>query len=299
MPRVVWRALRRRCGAALGAQRCGTRTEWWRVRTGEARVVVGTRSAIFAPLENLGLVIVDEEQENSYKQEETPRYHGRDVAIVRAKLENALALLGSATPSLETYHHAVNGKYELLTMASRVENRNAGRRGDRGPAQRFPANAKGQPHFANAARRNRRMPPVSDAGARSDQSARLFLVSALPQLRRFRAVRELQHLHDLSQKPQSAGMPLLRLYSAGAESLPKVRIEICVFFWRRLRASGRTPAKGISRRAHRPPGSRHRAHQAAISGNARRIRRAARWIFSWARKCSPKDTISSASRWSA
>jgi primosomal protein N' (replication factor Y) len=98
--------------------------EWWRVRSGAARVVVGTRSAIFAPLENLGLVIVDEEQENSYKQEETPRYHGRDLAIVRAKLENALALLGSATPSLETYHHAVNGKYELLTMASRVENRN-------------------------------------------------------------------------------------------------------------------------------------------------------------------------------
>jgi primosomal protein N' (replication factor Y) len=97
--------------------------EWWRVRNGEARVVVGTRSAVFAPLENLGLIIVDEEQENSYKQEETPRYHGRDVAIVRAKLENALALLGSATPSLETYHHAVNGKYELLTMATRVENR--------------------------------------------------------------------------------------------------------------------------------------------------------------------------------
>ncbi|MGB9477659.1 MAG: primosomal protein N', partial [Candidatus Acidiferrum sp.] len=97
--------------------------EWWRVRNGAARVVVGTRSAIFAPMENLGLVIVDEEQENSYKQEETPRYHGRDVAIVRAKLENALALLGSATPSLETYHHATNGKYELLTMASRVENR--------------------------------------------------------------------------------------------------------------------------------------------------------------------------------
>ena len=97
--------------------------EWWRVRNGEARVVVGTRSAIFAPLQNLGLIIVDEEQESSYKQEETPRYHGRDVAIVRAKLENAAALLGSATPSLETYHHARSGKYELLTLASRVEQR--------------------------------------------------------------------------------------------------------------------------------------------------------------------------------
>jgi primosomal protein N' (replication factor Y) len=97
--------------------------EWWRVRNGEARVVVGTRSAVFAPLERIGLIIVDEEQENSYKQEETPRYHGRDVAIVRAKMENALALLGSATPSMESYHHARGGKYELLTIASRVADR--------------------------------------------------------------------------------------------------------------------------------------------------------------------------------
>jgi primosomal protein N' (replication factor Y) len=97
--------------------------EWWRVRNGEARVVVGTRSAVFAPLENVGLIIVDEEQENSFKQEETPRYHGRDVAIVRAKMEGALALLGSATPSMETYHHAREGKYELLTLASRVADR--------------------------------------------------------------------------------------------------------------------------------------------------------------------------------
>src|SRR5271156_1498895 len=97
--------------------------EWWRVRNGEARVVVGTRSAIFAPVENLGLVIVDEEQENSYKQEETPRYHARDVAIVRAKMENTLALLGSATPSLESFYNAENGKYELLTLAARVADR--------------------------------------------------------------------------------------------------------------------------------------------------------------------------------
>jgi primosomal protein N' (replication factor Y) (superfamily II helicase) len=80
--------------------------EWWRARHGEARVVVGTRSAVFAPLENLGLIIVDEEQESSYKQEETPRYHGRDTAVYRARLEGAVALLGSATPSLETYHNA-------------------------------------------------------------------------------------------------------------------------------------------------------------------------------------------------
>ena len=97
--------------------------EWWRVRAGEARVVVGTRSAVFAPLENVGVVIVDEEQETSYKQEETPRYHGRDVAIVRAKMEGAIALLGSATPSLESFHHAQQGRYKLLQLESRVEGR--------------------------------------------------------------------------------------------------------------------------------------------------------------------------------
>jgi len=97
--------------------------EWWRVRNGEARVVVGTRSAVFAPLENLGLVIVDEEQESAYKQEETPRYNGRDVAIVRARMESAVALLGSATPSLESFHHARSGKYRLLQLEMRIENR--------------------------------------------------------------------------------------------------------------------------------------------------------------------------------
>ena len=97
--------------------------EWWRVRHGHVRVVVGTRSAIFAPLENLGLIIVDEEQESSYKQEEVPRYHGRDTAVYRARLEGAVAILGSATPSLETYHNARAEKYRLLTLASRVENR--------------------------------------------------------------------------------------------------------------------------------------------------------------------------------
>jgi primosomal protein N' (replication factor Y) len=97
--------------------------EWWRVRRGEARVVVGTRSAVFAPLENLGLILVDEEQETSYKQEEAPRYNGRDTAIYRARLEGVPVVLGSATPSLESYHHARTGKYTLLELKTRVENR--------------------------------------------------------------------------------------------------------------------------------------------------------------------------------
>jgi primosomal protein N' (replication factor Y) len=101
--------------------------EWWRVRQGEARVVVGTRSAVFAPVAQLGLVIVDEEHEPSYKQEESPRYHGRDTAIMRAKLESATVLLGSATPSLESYQHAREGKYALLRLESRVANRQLAR----------------------------------------------------------------------------------------------------------------------------------------------------------------------------
>lgn len=97
--------------------------EWWRVRRGEARVVLGTRSAVFAPLENLGVIIVDEEHESSYKQDVTPRYHGRDTAVVRGRLCQALVVLGSATPSLESYSNAEKGKYHLLTLSERVGRR--------------------------------------------------------------------------------------------------------------------------------------------------------------------------------
>jgi primosomal protein N' (replication factor Y) len=102
----------------------GERAEQWhRIRRGETRVVVGTRSAIFAPVENLGLVIVDEEHDSSYKQEEVPRYHARDVAVMRAKLNSAAVVLGSATPSLESWHNAETGKYALVEMNERVNQR--------------------------------------------------------------------------------------------------------------------------------------------------------------------------------
>ena len=97
--------------------------QWQRIRRGEVDVVVGTRSAVFAPLERLGLVIVDEEHDASYKQEEAPRYHGRDVGIVRASRAHALVVLGSATPSMETYQNAVTGKYARVTLTRRVLDR--------------------------------------------------------------------------------------------------------------------------------------------------------------------------------
>jgi len=96
--------------------------EWHKIHAGRARIVVGARSAVFAPLENLGLIVVDEEHETSYKQEEAPRYHARDVAVVRAKMEQCAVLLGTATPSLESYHNAVQQKYRLLNLTQRVDN---------------------------------------------------------------------------------------------------------------------------------------------------------------------------------
>jgi primosomal protein N' (replication factor Y) len=95
--------------------------EWHKIHSGRARIVIGARSAIFAPLKNLGLIIVDEEHETTYKQEEAPRYHARDVAVVRAKIEKCVVVLGSATPSLESYHNASSGKYKLATLTQRVD----------------------------------------------------------------------------------------------------------------------------------------------------------------------------------
>jgi primosomal protein N' (replication factor Y) len=94
--------------------------QWWRIREGECRIVVGARLAVFAPVQDVGLVVVDEEHDGAYKQDESPRYHGRDVAVMRAKLEGAVVVLGSATPSLETFTNAAAGKYGRLTLPRRI-----------------------------------------------------------------------------------------------------------------------------------------------------------------------------------
>ena len=97
--------------------------QWRRIKSGEARIVVGTRSAVFAPVADLALIIVDEEHDSSYKQEETPRYHARDIAVMRAKMADAVVVLGSATPSLESYFNAKKNKYVLVELPDRVEQR--------------------------------------------------------------------------------------------------------------------------------------------------------------------------------
>ena len=97
--------------------------EWHKLNSGRARIAIGARSAVFAPVARLGLIVVDEEHESSYKQEDAPRYHARDIAVVRAQLESCAILLASATPSLESYHNAKSGKYRLLQLTARIDDR--------------------------------------------------------------------------------------------------------------------------------------------------------------------------------
>src|ERR1019366_2704905 len=115
-------------GSRVAIQHSGLSTgerhdQWHRIRRGEIDIVVGTRSAVFAPLEQVGLIVVDEEHDSSYKQDETPRYHGRDVAVVRGRMAGALVLLGSATPSLESGANVEAGRYERLLLTQRVFDR--------------------------------------------------------------------------------------------------------------------------------------------------------------------------------
>lgn len=121
-------SFRARFGERVAIQHSGLSSgerhdQWHRVRRGDVDVVVGTRSAVFAPLAKPGLVIVDEEHDTSYKQDETPRYHGRDVAVMRGRFAGALVVLGSATPSMESYHNARTGRYSLIALERRVLDR--------------------------------------------------------------------------------------------------------------------------------------------------------------------------------
>jgi len=119
---------RARFGTSVAIQHSGLsdgerHDQWHRIRRGDVDVVIGTRSAVFAPLARPGLIIVDEEHDTSYKQDETPRYHGRDVAIMRGKFAGALVVLGSATPTIESYANATAGRYVLVTLERRVLDR--------------------------------------------------------------------------------------------------------------------------------------------------------------------------------
>jgi len=122
--------------------------EWHRIRNGEARIAIGARSALFAPIENLGLIVVDEEHEPTYKQEESPRYNARDAAVMRGHLENCCVVLGSATPALESFNNVREGRYELAEMLMRVDDRSMPLM--RVVDMRIEAEKEGRPHIFSA-----------------------------------------------------------------------------------------------------------------------------------------------------
>ncbi len=172
--------------------------EWHKIRQGRARIVIGARSAIFAPVEPLGLIIVDEEHEHTYKQEEAPRYHARDVAIMRGQMENAVVVLGSATPSMESFYNCQRGKFTLLELPERVDDqkmphvrvvdmRQATRDG-KGPPTVFAA-AQGGHHAAARTRR---------ADDFILEPARLLDFAAMSEMRLRCRVPELQRVADVS-----------------------------------------------------------------------------------------------------
>jgi primosomal protein N' (replication factor Y) len=168
--------------------------EWHKIRQGRARIVIGARSAIFAPVEPLGLIIVDEEHEHTYKQEEAPRYHARDVAIMRGQMEGAVVVLGSATPSLESYFNCRQGKFALLELPERVD--------------------------------DQKMPRVHHATARTRRAddlvfepPRLFQFAAMPALRFRGPMPELQRVAHLPSTGTKTPLPYLRPRRAGAAGL--------------------------------------------------------------------------------
>ncbi len=157
--------------------------QWHRIRRGEARVVVGTRSAVFAPMPNLGLILIDEEHDGSYKQEETPRYHARDVAVMRAKLLGITIVLGSATPSLESWNNAERGRYARIEMLAARAIPPAPRRRDDRHALRVPRDRTGTNLRAPAHRRDTIHARPQRTGHHPPQSPRLLVRRHVPRLR--------------------------------------------------------------------------------------------------------------------
>ena len=197
--------------------------QWRRIRSGAASVVVGTRSGVFAPVRNLGLIVVDEEHDGSYKQEETPRYNGRDVAVVRAQAAGACVMLGSATPSLESRYNVERGKYTLLELPGRIEARPMPQVELIDMRQEFLETRK-QATFS------RKLLEAIDAAAgerradhRPAEPPRLLQLRRLPRLRRARPVHQLLADADVPQARPPAALPLLRLCREGPERLPEVR----------------------------------------------------------------------------
>ena len=255
--------------------------QWRRIRRGDAPIVVGTRSAIFAPAPNLGLILVDEEHDQSYKQEETPRYNARDVAVMRAKLAGAVAVLGSATPSLESWQNAVQGKYTRIEMRDRVMNRPLPEVELIDMRREFKETGQEQLFSRSLIEQTRAALERGEQALillnRRGYSFAVMCRACGEKLECQNCAIALTHHKAAGEDPgdrasrAAAGVPLLRLSAHRAGALPQMRQRASLLPWRGL-AAGRGAARGdLSRRAHRPHGSRHGARalrSGAIAGAA-------------------------------
>ena len=221
--------------AFLDAERA---EQWRRIRSGRGRVVVGTRSGIFAPVQDLGLIIVDEEHDGSYKQQETPRYSGRDVAVMRANMAGACVVLGSATPSLETRYNVERGKYRLLRLGERVERRPMPEVELVDMRVEFLETRKQDTFSPSSGRCGEREARSERTGDVAAQPAWLFHVCRLSLLWGACAVCELLRGAHVSPARQAHAMPLLRLCGACAVHLSCVRERQDLLPWNRLREGG-------------------------------------------------------------
>ena len=191
--------------------------EWLRVLDGEVDVVIGARSAIFAPFPRLGLIVIDEEHEGAYKSGSAPRYHARQVAMRRASQEKAILIMGSATPSLEAYHHMSQGGITSLRLPDRLS-------GGKLPAiEVVDMRRQAGSAFSPPARRDREDIHRGQADHPLPQQAGILVLLPLPLVRLRDALPALLRCPDLSQGARPDGLPLLRVVSGADPRVPPVR----------------------------------------------------------------------------
>ncbi len=198
--------------------------EWHKIRQGRARIAIGARSAIFAPVDPLGLIIVDEEHEHSYKQEEAPRYHARDVAVVRGQMEGAVVVLGSATPSMESFYNTKRGKYELLELTVRVDDQKMPIVRVVDMRQRRPQ-AEGRPDFFHATQGSHHAAAGEKrANDPVPQPPWLFDFAALPAMRLRRRVPELFRVAHLPSPRGEVALSHLRPFRTSTVCLSRTQM---------------------------------------------------------------------------
>ena len=242
--------------------------QWHRIKRGEARMVVGTRSAVFAPVADLALIIVDEEQDSSYKQEETPRYHARDVAVMRAKMAGAAVVLGSATPSLESYYNAKKNKYALVELPDRVEQRPLPEVELIDMRQEFQETGQEQVISRKLAEE------IRDRLERKEQVMILLNRRGYSPVALCRACGKTLECKNCAiamthhKTRAQDGMPLLRIRRARSREVRAVWQRVRVFPRHRVGEAGRIAARHVSHGAHRPARSRYGSRQGRFRARA-------------------------------